>query len=139
MITAARSGCSFLASSSTCRPSMPGILRSTSRIDHGSALSISTAVGPSGAVASVYPSCSSHPDSDSRTISSSSTISIRVRSLLMVLFLSLYFLVTRPAVFAEQRGLGVNIENRHRSRHHALRPLAVNEAEGVAELVHALL
>ena len=78
MITTVADGCSLRASASTWSPSIPGIFMSTSRIDHGSLASFTSAVGPSSALATVYPSFSSQPLSDSRTISSSSTISILV-------------------------------------------------------------
>src|SRR5512135_2494455 len=140
MITAAASGCVFLASSSTCRPSIPGILRSTSRIDHRSLWIRSRAVSPSGAVASVYPSFSSHADSDSRTISSSSTMRIRVRSLLMVLVSLLSDLGEAGlAVVAERRLLHVHLGEGDRARHDARRQGAVQEAESVPQLVQALL
>src|SRR5512139_3531176 len=140
MMTATASGCSFFASSSTCRPSMPGILRSTSRIDQRSFLIRSTAVSPSGAVASVYPSFSSQADNDSRTISSSSTTRMRVRSLLMGDLLPLLeFAVFRPAVGAESVVLRIHLGQCDRTPHDAPRLVAVNQAEGVAELVDAFL
>src|SRR5512139_628731 len=140
MMTAMASGWSFFASSSTCRPSMPGILRSTSRIDQRSFLIRSTAVSPSGEVARVYPSFSSHADNDSRTISSSSTTRIRVRSLLMGDLLPLLELaVLRPAVGAESVVLRIHLGQGDRTPHDAAPVVAVNQAEGVDELVDEFL
>src|SRR5450759_815940 len=140
MITATASGCSLRDSSSTCRPSMPGIFRSTRRSDQRSFLIRARAVSPSGAVARVYPSFSSQADNDSRTISSSSTMRIRVRSLLMVFVSLLSDLgVAALAVVAECRVLGVHVQQVDRPRHDARGQRAVQKAERVPELVNAFL
>src|SRR3972149_1453813 len=140
MMTTTAWGRSFRASSRTPRPSIPGILRSTRRIPPGSPRRRSTAVGPSGAVATVYPSFSSQPAIDSRTISSSSTTRILVFLLSMGSpDLSPRLLEADPAVATQGAALGIHLRDAHRARHHAAGVVAVDEPEGVAQLVDALL
>src|SRR3972149_4153042 len=139
MITTAVSGWTLRISSRSCKPSIPGIFRSTRAIDQRPALAFSSADGPSSATSTRWPSSRSHPDSDSRTISSSSTTRIRVRSLLIgapgVIAL---VEITGPAVAAESSALGVDLEQTGRPGHHTLTNTAVDEAEGVPELVRGL-
>src|SRR5664279_1389929 len=117
MITTAVSGLFSLTRRRTSRPSIPGILRSTMRIDQRPSSTAFTPARPSGAVPIVYPSFSSQPERDSRTISSSSTSRIRVFFLLMG-FSDLVDVLEEegPARLAEVRLLGVHVPKARRAR-----------------------
>src|SRR5664279_2263172 len=136
MITTAVSGLFSLTRRRTSRPSIPGILRSTMRIDQRPSSTAFTPARPSGAVPIVYPSFSSQPERDSRTISSSSTSRIRVFFLLMG-FSDLVDVLEEegPARLAEVRLLGVHVPKARRARHRAAGAEAVKEPERMPELV----
>ena len=76
-MTTVRSGDRLLASSSTSTPSMPGILTSSSMRWKDPVSSTASASAPDAAMATVYPSSSSHSFKESRTTSSSSTTRMR--------------------------------------------------------------
>ena len=129
------------ACSSTCSPSMPGIFRSTSRIDQGSALSLRQR---GGAVGRAWPRCS-RPSPASRPATRGRSPRRRRPG---CAFVSLGHMVPRFSELARggpgSRGTGrapLSSTSRRleRARHHAARRLAVHEPEGVAQLVHRLL
>src|SRR5664280_3806281 len=136
MITTAVSGLFSFTRRRTSRPSIPGIFRSTRRIGHRASSMALSPRSPSAAVPIVYPSFSSQPERDSRTISSSSTSRIRVFFLLMG-FSDLVDVLEEegPARLAEVRLLGVHVPKARRARHRAAGAEAVKEPERVPELV----
>src|SRR3990167_4834016 len=145
MMTVVACGWILRACSSTWSPSIPGIFMSTRRMAQGSWCSFSIADGPSAAEATVYPSFSSHPVSDSRTISSSSTMRILVLAVDMGSIL-LKRDIPGPASRAETRALCVDGADAGRARHHARRRaavfvferVAVHQSERVSQLVYRL-
>src|SRR5664280_1785567 len=123
MITTAVSGLFSFTRRRTSRPSIPGIFRSTRRIGHRASSMALSPRSPSAAVPIVYPSFSSQPERDSRTISSSSISRIRVFFLLMR-FSDLVGVLEEegPARLAEVRQLGVHVFQGRGARHRAAGP-----------------
>ena len=141
MITITASGCCFLTSARSCRPSMPGIFRSTSRIGPGLRPHRLQGGGPVGGDAArvavlVQPARQrlAHDllvvhDQDPRTWRSCRLQSRSAASLGE----------PDPAVRAQAAALGVDVAHRRRPRHHAARVFAVEQPEEMADLVHRFL